>query len=101
MTSISPYHPAEDEPLLPEIPKCDANVLDTTVVTPASWLSNTFRDILTHRAFVSKFHNFLLGLQLHTDYLQNSQFSMWKGIPTCCLCLEEGEVGVEAAREKG
>ncbi|KAJ1078955.1 hypothetical protein K5549_013258 [Capra hircus] len=68
----------EDEPLLPEIPKCDANVLDTTVVTPASWLSNTFRDILTHRAFVSKFHNFLLGLQLHTDYLQNSQFSMWK-----------------------
>ncbi|KAF4017335.1 hypothetical protein G4228_009073 [Cervus hanglu yarkandensis] len=68
----------EDEPLLPEIPKCDANVLDTTVVTPASWLSNTFRDILTHRAFVSKFHNFLLGLQLHADYLQNSQFSMWK-----------------------
>uniref|UniRef100_A0A8C2RVU7 Phospholipase A2 n=1 Tax=Capra hircus TaxID=9925 RepID=A0A8C2RVU7_CAPHI len=71
-------HDIEDEPLLPEIPKCDANVLDTTVVTPASWLSNTFRDILTHRAFVSKFHNFLLGLQLHTDYLQNSQFSMWK-----------------------
>ena len=100
MTSISPS-PAEDEPLLPEIPKCDANVLDTTVVTPASWLSNIFRDILTHRAFVSKFHNFLLGLQLHTDYLQNSQFSMWKGIPTCCLCLEEGEVGIEAAREKG
>uniref|UniRef100_A0A8C3VP40 Phospholipase A2 n=1 Tax=Catagonus wagneri TaxID=51154 RepID=A0A8C3VP40_9CETA len=68
----------EDEPLLPEIPKCDANVLDTTVVTPASWLSNTFRHVLTHRAFVSQFHNFLLGLQLHTDYLQNSQFSMWK-----------------------
>ncbi|KAB0374547.1 hypothetical protein FD755_013039 [Muntiacus reevesi] len=71
-------HDIEDEPLLPEIPKCDANVLDTTVVTPASWLSNSFRDILTHRAFVSKFHNFLLGLQLHADYLQNSQFSMWK-----------------------
>uniref|UniRef100_A0A8D1K5M3 Phospholipase A2 n=1 Tax=Sus scrofa TaxID=9823 RepID=A0A8D1K5M3_PIG len=71
-------HDIEDEPLLPEIPKCDANVLDTTVVTPASWLSDTFRNVLTHRAFVSQFHNFLLGLQLHTDYLQNSQFSMWK-----------------------
>ncbi|KAF3830434.1 hypothetical protein GH733_004253 [Mirounga leonina] len=72
-------HDIEDEPLLPEIPKCDANVLDTTVVIPGSWLSNTFRSILTHRAFVSQFHNFLLGLQLHTDYLQNSQFSMWRG----------------------
>ncbi|XP_032272897.1 cytosolic phospholipase A2 epsilon [Phoca vitulina] len=71
-------HDIEDEPLLPEIPKCDANVLDTTVVIPGSWLSNTFRSILTHRAFVSQFHNFLLGLQLHTDYLQNSQFSMWR-----------------------
>uniref|UniRef100_A0A8C7EUD8 Phospholipase A2 n=1 Tax=Neovison vison TaxID=452646 RepID=A0A8C7EUD8_NEOVI len=68
----------EDEPLLPEIPKCDATVLDTAVVIPGSWLSNTFRSILTHRAFVSQFHNFLLGLQLHTDYLQNNQFSMWK-----------------------
>ncbi|XP_039744356.1 cytosolic phospholipase A2 epsilon [Pteropus medius] len=68
----------EDEPLLPEIPKCDANVLDTSVVVPGSWLSNTFRQILTHRSFVSEFHNFLLGLQLHTDYLQNGQFSMWK-----------------------
>uniref|UniRef100_A0A480LVA8 Phospholipase A2 n=1 Tax=Sus scrofa TaxID=9823 RepID=A0A480LVA8_PIG len=77
-------HDIEDEPLLPEIPKCDANVLDTTVVTPASWLSDTFRNVLTHRAFVSQFHNFLLGLQLHTDYLQNSQFSMWKGNLTCC-----------------
>lgn len=76
-----PLSPAEDEPLLPEIPKCDANVLDTAVVIPGSWLSNTFRSILTHRAFVSQFHNFLLGLQLHTDYLQNSQFSMWRGNP--------------------
>ncbi|KAM5240886.1 cytosolic phospholipase A2 epsilon isoform 2-T2 [Hipposideros larvatus] len=68
----------EDDPLLPEIPKCEANVLDTAVVTPASWLSNTFREILTYRSLVSEFHNFLLGLQLHTDYLQNGQFSMWK-----------------------
>ncbi|XP_045380203.2 cytosolic phospholipase A2 epsilon isoform X1 [Camelus bactrianus] len=71
-------HDIEDEPLLPEIPKCDANVLETTVVTPASWLSNTFRTILTYRSFVSEFHNFLLGLQLHTDYLQSSEFSKWK-----------------------
>ncbi|KAL2790416.1 cytosolic phospholipase A2 epsilon isoform 2 [Daubentonia madagascariensis] len=71
-------HDIEDEPILPEIPKCDANILDTTVVVPGSWLSNTFREILTHRPFVSEFHNFLSGLQLHTDYLQNSQFSMWK-----------------------
>nr|XP_023414478.1 cytosolic phospholipase A2 epsilon [Loxodonta africana] len=71
-------HDIEDEPLLPEIPKCDANALETTVVIPGSWLSNTFRDILTHRSFVSEFHNFLRGLQLHTDYLQNGQFSKWK-----------------------
>ncbi|XP_057577809.1 cytosolic phospholipase A2 epsilon isoform X2 [Hippopotamus amphibius kiboko] len=71
-------HDIEDEPLLPEIPKCDANVLDTKVVMPGSWLSNTFRNILTYRAFVSEFNNFLLGLQLHSDYLQNHQFSMWK-----------------------
>lgn len=76
-----PLSPAEDEPLLPEIPKCEANVLDTSVVIPGSWLSNTFRHILTYRSFVSEFHNFLLGLQLHTDYLQNGQFSMWKGAP--------------------
>ncbi|XP_053450893.1 cytosolic phospholipase A2 epsilon isoform X1 [Nycticebus coucang] len=71
-------HDIEDEPILPEIPKCDGNILDTTVVIPAPWLSNTFREILTHRTFVSKFHNFLSGLQLHTDYLQNGQFSKWK-----------------------
>lgn len=82
----NPLSPAEDEPLLPEIPKCKANVLDTSVVIPASRMSNTFRQILTHRSFVSEFHNFLLGLQLHTDYLQNGQFSMWKGtLPGCCL----------------
>ncbi|XP_008845032.1 cytosolic phospholipase A2 epsilon isoform X1 [Nannospalax galili] len=68
----------EDEPLLPEIPRCDANPLETTVVIPGSWLSNAFREILTHRPFVSEFHNFLYGLQLHTDYLQDSQFSKWK-----------------------
>nr|XP_058914018.1 cytosolic phospholipase A2 epsilon isoform X2 [Kogia breviceps] len=71
-------HDIEDDPHLPEIPKCDANILDTTVVMPGSWLSNTFRNILTYRAFVSEFHNFLLGLQLHTDYHQNGQFSTWK-----------------------
>lgn len=97
-----PISPTEDEPLLPEIPKCDANVLDTSVVVPGSWLSNTFRQILTHRSFVSEFHNFLLGLQLHTDYLQNGQFSMWKGTPTWLLpkarlCLEAGEVDLKAA----
>lgn len=82
----NPFSPAEDDPLLPEIPKCEANALDTSVVTPASRLSNTFREILTYRSLVSEFHNFLLGLQLHTDYLQNGQFAMWKGtLPGCCL----------------
>ncbi|GAB1286759.1 Cytosolic phospholipase A2 epsilon [Apodemus speciosus] len=71
-------HDIEDDPLLPEIPRCDDNPLETTVVIPATWLSNTFREILTHRPFSSEFHNFLYGLQLHTDYLQNRQFSMWK-----------------------
>ena len=81
-----PLSPAEDEPLLPEIPKCDANALDTSVVIPGSWLSNTFRHILTYRSFASEFHNFLSGLQLHTDYLQNGQFSKWKGtLPGCYL----------------
>ncbi|ELW48127.1 Cytosolic phospholipase A2 epsilon, partial [Tupaia chinensis] len=68
----------EDEPLLPEIPQCDANTLETTVVIPGTRLSNMFREILTYRGFVSEFHNFLSGMQLHTDYLQNGEFSMWK-----------------------
>ncbi|XP_076983665.1 cytosolic phospholipase A2 epsilon [Tamandua tetradactyla] len=68
----------EDDQLLPEIPKCEANVLETAVVTPGSWLSNTFREILTYRSFASQFHNFLRGLQPHTDYLQNGQFCKWK-----------------------
>ncbi|XP_049637641.1 cytosolic phospholipase A2 epsilon [Suncus etruscus] len=71
-------HDIEDEPILPEVPKCNPNVLDTTVVVPATWLSDTFRSILTKRIFVSEFHNFLLGLQLHKDYLHNSQFSKWR-----------------------
>lgn len=100
----SSLSPAEDEPLLPEIPKCDENILDTTVVIPGSWLSNTFRSILTHRPFVSEFHNFLRGLQLHTDYLQNTEFSRWKGnpawlLPEAHLCLEE-EADVKVVMEK-
>nr|XP_020865071.1 cytosolic phospholipase A2 epsilon isoform X2 [Phascolarctos cinereus] len=75
----------EDEPLLPEIPKCDTNVLETTVVLPATKLANTLRDVLTYRAFVSQFHNFLQGLQLHTDYLQNSQFTTWKDTVLDCF----------------
>ncbi|XP_044515958.1 cytosolic phospholipase A2 epsilon [Gracilinanus agilis] len=75
----------EDEPILPEIPKCDANTLETTVVIPGTKLANTFRDILTYRAFVSQFNNFLQGLQLHTDYLQNSQFSSWKDTVLDCF----------------
>lgn len=105
LPSIHPFPPAEDDPLLPEIPKCDANPLETTVVIPASWLSNTFREILTHRPQVSEFHNFLYGMQLHTDYLQNKQFSMWKGTPTWVLlrgwlCWGEEEIGIEVAIEK-
>ncbi|XP_072480775.1 cytosolic phospholipase A2 epsilon isoform X2 [Notamacropus eugenii] len=78
-------HDIEDEPLLPEIPKCEANVLETTVVLPASKLSNTLRDVFTYRAFVSQFHNFLQGLQLRTDYLQNSQFATWKDTVLDCF----------------
>ncbi|EDL27983.1 phospholipase A2, group IVE [Mus musculus] len=62
---------------IPEPEMC--YMLETTVVIPTTWLSNTFREILTRRPFVSEFHNFLYGMQLHTDYLQNRQFSMWKG----------------------
>uniref|UniRef100_F6YUI7 Phospholipase A2 n=1 Tax=Ornithorhynchus anatinus TaxID=9258 RepID=F6YUI7_ORNAN len=75
----------EDEPLLPEVPKCETNVLETTVVTPGSWLSNTLRDTLTHRPLVSEFHNFIRGLQPHTDYLQHGQFSKWKDTTLDCF----------------
>ncbi|KAM4829174.1 cytosolic phospholipase A2 epsilon isoform 1-T1 [Thomomys bottae] len=71
-------HDIGDEPILPEIPKCDTDNLETTVMIPGSWLSDTFRDILTHRPFMSEFHNFLNGLQVHTNYLQHGQFSKWK-----------------------
>lgn len=60
---------------------------------PGSWLSNTFRDILTYRAFVSEFNNFLSGLQLHTGYLQNSEFSKWKGTQSWLLFQAGGKSG--------
>ncbi|XP_062973743.1 cytosolic phospholipase A2 epsilon-like [Elgaria multicarinata webbii] len=64
----------EEVPDLPERP-CE---IPTRMFTPAGGLSNALRDILTDRPAVSKYHNFLRGMQMHNEYTQKKQFSKWK-----------------------
>ncbi|XP_061467308.1 cytosolic phospholipase A2 epsilon-like [Rhineura floridana] len=64
----------DEVPDLPERP----HDIPTRMFTPAGGLSNALRDILTDRPAVSKYHNFLKGLQIHNEYIQNQQFSAWK-----------------------
>ncbi|KAK9409738.1 cytosolic phospholipase A2 epsilon-like [Crotalus adamanteus] len=52
--------------------------MPTRMFTPAGGLSNTLRDILTDRPAVSKYNNFLKGLQMHNEYVQHQQFTKWK-----------------------
>ncbi|NXL96355.1 PA24E phospholipase, partial [Tyrannus savana] len=64
----------EEQPDLPEKPY----EMATCVFTPTSGLSTTLRDILTDRPAVSKYHNFLRGLQMHNEYIQHEHFTKWK-----------------------
>uniref|UniRef100_A0A8C3LHB2 Phospholipase A2 n=1 Tax=Chrysolophus pictus TaxID=9089 RepID=A0A8C3LHB2_CHRPC len=64
----------EEEPLLPLKP----HDLRTRLLTPASPLSSAIRDALTDRFSVAQEHNFLKGLQVHNDYLENRHFHRWK-----------------------
>ncbi|XP_025031621.1 cytosolic phospholipase A2 epsilon-like [Python bivittatus] len=64
----------DEVPGLPERP----HEMPTRMFTPAGGLSNALRDILTDRPAVSKYHNFLKGLQMHNEYVQHQHFSKWK-----------------------
>ncbi|XP_026526792.1 cytosolic phospholipase A2 epsilon-like isoform X1 [Notechis scutatus] len=52
--------------------------MPTRMFTPAGGLSSTLRGILTDRPAVSKYNNFLKGLQMHNEYVQHQQFTKWK-----------------------
>ncbi|NXR60277.1 PA24E phospholipase, partial [Rhadina sibilatrix] len=52
--------------------------LETYLVTPECGIMGIIRQILTERVMVSKFYNFLKGFQLHNEYLQSKNFSIWK-----------------------
>ncbi|KAG8126131.1 hypothetical protein E2320_021356 [Naja naja] len=64
----------DEVPDIPERP----HEMPTRMFTPAGGLSNTLRDILTDRPAVSKYNNFLKGLQMHNEYVQHQQFTKWK-----------------------
>ncbi|KAM6459316.1 cytosolic phospholipase A2 epsilon-like [Liasis olivaceus] len=64
----------DEVPDLPERP----HEMPTRMFTPAGGFSNALRDILTDRPAVSKYHNFLKGLQMHNEYVQHQHFSKWK-----------------------
>uniref|UniRef100_A0ACB8G438 Uncharacterized protein n=1 Tax=Sphaerodactylus townsendi TaxID=933632 RepID=A0ACB8G438_9SAUR len=64
----------EEDPNLPTRPY----ELKSHMFVPAGNLSSAFRGFLTDRLSVAQSHNFLKGLQLHNDYLENEQFQRWK-----------------------
>ncbi|NWU89277.1 PA24E phospholipase, partial [Upupa epops] len=64
----------EEDPALPKKPHKQA----TSLSIPKGCLSNTLRQMMTGRPVVSTYHNFLKGLQLHNEYLENESFCMWK-----------------------
>lgn len=53
--------------------------LRTRLFTPPGPLGSALRSILTDRACIAQEHNFLRGLQMHSDYLENTHFRRWKG----------------------
>ncbi|NWX99222.1 PA24E phospholipase, partial [Nothoprocta ornata] len=67
-------HDIEEQPALPKRP----HEQTTSLSIPKGCLSNTLRDLMTERPVVSNYHNFLKGLQLHNEYLENDHFCMWK-----------------------
>ncbi|XP_068017494.1 cytosolic phospholipase A2 epsilon-like [Melanerpes formicivorus] len=64
----------EEEPVLPLKP----HELRTRLATPAGPLSSALRGALTDRLCIAQEHNFLKGLQLNNDYLENKHFCRWK-----------------------
>uniref|UniRef100_A0A8V5FS01 Phospholipase A2 n=1 Tax=Melopsittacus undulatus TaxID=13146 RepID=A0A8V5FS01_MELUD len=64
----------EEEPLLPLKP----HELRTRLFTPPGPLGSTLRTVLTDRFCIAQDHNFLKGLQMHNDYLENKHFCRWK-----------------------
>ncbi|XP_025889186.1 cytosolic phospholipase A2 epsilon-like [Nothoprocta perdicaria] len=64
----------EQVPFLPT----QNNELETYLVTPECGIMDIIRQLLTKRVLVSKFFNFLKGLQLHNEYLQSKNFCIWK-----------------------
>ncbi|NWR58189.1 PA24E phospholipase, partial [Bucorvus abyssinicus] len=67
-------HDIEEHPALPKKP----HEQTTCLSIPKGCLSNTLREMMTRRPVVSTYHNFLKGLQLHNNYLENERFCMWK-----------------------
>ncbi|KAL8169459.1 UNVERIFIED_CONTAM: hypothetical protein K2H54_049598 [Gekko kuhli] len=71
----------DEDPHLPTRPY----ELKTHMYVPAGNLSSAFRGVLTDRFSVAQYHNFLKGLQLHNNYLENEQFQRWKAtVLDCC-----------------
>ncbi|TRZ26302.1 hypothetical protein HGM15179_000914 [Zosterops borbonicus] len=64
----------EEDPPLPVKPQ----ELRTRLFTPPGALGSALRSILTDRACIAQEHNFLRGLQMHNDYLENTHFRRWK-----------------------
>ncbi|XP_019352011.1 cytosolic phospholipase A2 epsilon-like [Alligator mississippiensis] len=64
----------EEEPILPTRP----HELKTRLFKPAGPLSQAIRGVMTERLTVARYHNFLKGLQMHNDYLNNDNFCRWK-----------------------
>uniref|UniRef100_A0A8D2KX69 Phospholipase A2 n=1 Tax=Varanus komodoensis TaxID=61221 RepID=A0A8D2KX69_VARKO len=62
------YH--HEEPHLPTRP----HEQKTYLYTPAGPLSSAFRDVLTDRLSVAQYHNYMKGLQMDNNYLENDKF---------------------------
>ncbi|NXE95138.1 PA24E phospholipase, partial [Menura novaehollandiae] len=67
-------HDIEEHHALPKKP----HEQPTCLSIPQGYLSKTLREMMTGRPVVSTYHNFLKGLQLHNEYLENDSFCMWK-----------------------
>ncbi|KAM9190769.1 cytosolic phospholipase A2 epsilon-like [Mergus octosetaceus] len=67
-------HEIEEHPALPK----RSHEQTTSLSVPKGCLSNTLREMMTGRPVVSKYRNFIKGLQLHDKYLENESFCMWK-----------------------
>uniref|UniRef100_A0A8D2MMX3 Phospholipase A2 n=1 Tax=Zonotrichia albicollis TaxID=44394 RepID=A0A8D2MMX3_ZONAL len=64
----------EEEPALTAQPQ----ELRTRLSTPPGPLGSALRAALTDRVCLAQEHNFLRGLQIHNQYLENAHFRRWK-----------------------